>query len=410
MNAKPKPSPAQGTLPALALHGGRPVRATRLPLGRPSIGDAEVAAAADAVRRGLLTGNGPLGRQVEEALAQILDGTPVLFVTSCTAALEASVLLSGARPGDEVLCPSFTFVSTANAIVRAGARPIFVDIDAETLNIDPASISRAIGPRTRAIIVVHYGGRACDMDRILDVAGRHSLRVIEDAAHALGGRYHGKALGTIGDFGCFSFHGTKDVVCGEGGALVCRDTADRQRAEILREKGTNRAAFLRGDVDKYTWVAAGSSYVASDVLAAILHAQLQRLPAILARKRELADRLTRLLQPIAQAVSLPIVWPGIESTWHLYPILFRPDLRDACIAALQAEGIGATFHYLPLHSSPFSLTHLGGRASDLPVTERVCASLIRLPLFALTTDQDLDDVATATIKVVRAMAPLADRP
>lgn len=401
--------PAPGSPPLLALDGGRPVRSTRLPLGQPTLGDAEAAAAADAVRRGQLTGNGPMGRRAEETLTGMLGGTPALFVTSCTSALEASVLLSGAGPGAEVLCPSFTFVSTANAIVRAGARPVFVDIDPATLNIDTDAIARAIGPRTRAIMVVHYGGRACEMDRVLDIAARHALRVIEDAAHGLGGRYRGRPLGTIGDFGCFSFHGTKDIVCGEGGALVCRNEQDRRRAEILREKGTNRAAFLRGEVDKYTWVAEGSSYVASDVLAAILDVQLQRLPEILARKRELATRLTRLLQPVASVLVLPEEWPGIESTWHLYPILVEPERRDRCLAALQAEGIGAAFHYVPLHSSPFGTTYLGGRASDLPVTERVSASLIRLPLFAAMTDQDLDDVAAAVIKVARVLLPRRDR-
>ena len=410
MNMVATSLPSGGEPSALAVNGGRPVRATRLPLGRPWIGDAEIAAAADAVKRGLLTGNGPLGRQAEEALARVLAGTPALLVTSCTAALEASVLLSGAGPGDEILCPSYTFVSTANAVVRAGARPVFVDIDAATLNIDPDQVAPAIGPRTRAVMVVHYAGRACPMDAILEIAARHSLRVIEDAAHALGGKYHGRPLGTIGDFGCFSFHGTKDVVCGEGGALVCRDPEDRRQAEILREKGTNRAAFLRGEVDKYTWVSEGGSFVASDVLAAILCAQLDRLPAILARKRELAERLTRLLQPIAGQVVLPAEWPGIESTWHLYPILVDHSVHDACLAALQAEGIGASFHFVPLHSSPFSRARFGGGDVNLPATDRVAASLIRLPLFASMTDQDLDDVAAATVKVIRGLAPPAYQP
>jgi dTDP-4-amino-4,6-dideoxygalactose transaminase len=408
MTTKPTMAPSHGAAQTLALDGGQPVRSSRLPLGRPWIGDAEIAAAADAVRRGLLTGNGPLGREAEQALTGVLDGTPALFMASCTAALEASVLLCDLGPGDEVLCPSFTFVSTANAILRGGATPVFVDIDEETLNIDPEAIDRAIGSRTRAVMVVHYGGRACQMDRILETARRHSLRVIEDAAHALGGRVGGRLLGTIGDFGCFSFHGTKDIVCGEGGALVCREPGDLRRAELLREKGTNRAAFLRGEVDKYTWIAEGSSFVASDVLAAILSAQLQRLPAILARKRELAARLTSRLEPIAHLARLPAEWPGIESAWHLYPILVAPERRDAIIAALQAEGIGATFHYVPLHSSPYALTQLGCRAADLPVTERVSASLVRLPFFAAMTDQDLDDVAGATIKVLGAMASSSD--
>ena len=374
-----------------------------LPLSRPSIGAAEAEAAADAVRRGLLTGGGPLGQQAEAALERVV-GRRALFVTSCTSALEASVVLAGAGPGDEVICPSFTFVSTANAIVRAGARPVLVDIDPETLNIDPDAIERAITPRTRAVIVVHYGGRACAMDRILDRAARHRLQVIEDAAHALGARWQGQPLGTVGDFGCISFHGTKDIVCGEGGALVCRRDDDLRRAEIMREKGTNRAQFLRGEVDRYTWIAPGSSYVASDVLAAILIAQLERLPGLLARKRALAARLSARLAPVAAVVRLPHEWPGIDSSWHLYPILVRPELRDPLIAALRADGIGATFHYVPLHSSPYGRDELGYAAADLPHTERVSASLIRLPLFAAMTDDDLEAVAAATLNGVSALA------
>jgi len=380
-----------------------PVKESFLPLSRPSIGAAEAEAAADAVRRGLLTGGGPLGQQAEAALERVIGRRP-LFVTSCTSALEASVVLAGAGPGDEVICPSFTFVSTANAIVRAGARPVLVDIDPETLNIDPDGIERAITPRTRALIVVHYGGRACAMDRILDLAARHRLQVIEDAAHALGARWQGQALGTVGDFGCFSFHGTKDIVCGEGGALVCRRDDDLRRAEIMREKGTNRAQFLRGEVDRYTWIAPGSSYVASDVLAAILIVQLERLPGLLARKRTLAARLSARLAPLADVVRLPREWPGIESSWHLYPILVRPELRDPLIAALRADGIGATFHYVPLHSSPYGRQELGYAAEDLPHTEHVSASLIRLPLFAAMTDDDLEAVAAATLNGVSALA------
>jgi len=390
------------SLDRLAVDGGSPVRDRMLPLGRPWITEREIQAAADAVRAGLLTGNGPLGRKAEEALEQVL-GTPALFMTSCTAALEAAVRLCGVRPGDEVICPSFTFVSSANAILCAGGRPIFADIDRRTLNVDPAAIEAAIGPRTRAIMVVHYGGRACAMDRVLEIAARHSLPVIEDAAHGLGARWQGRPLGTIGEFGCVSFHSTKDVVCGEGGALVCRRPEDRRRAEILREKGTNRAEFLRGEVDKYTWISEGSSYVASDVLAAILTAQLERLPLFIERKRHLATRLTGLLQPVAHLAELPGEWPGIESNWHLYPVLVAQALRDRVLAALRAEGIGAAFHYIPLHSSPFGRECLGYHASDLPVTEEVSASLVRLPLFAAMTDADLEDVGTATVKVLRRL-------
>ncbi len=391
---------------ALAIEGGAPVRRSRLPLTRPWMGEAEAEAAAQAVRANLLIGGGPAARVAEAALATHLDGARPLFLNSCSSALEASVLLSGVGPGDEVVLPSFTFVSCANAVVRAGARPVFADLDPATLNIDPVAIERVITPRTRAVMVVHYAGRACDMTAILELADRHGLRVIEDAAHGLGARWHGRPLGTIGDFGCFSFHGTKDVVCGEGGALVCRSESDRQRAEIMSEKGTNRAAFLRGEVDKYTWVAEGSSFVASDVLAAILTVQLGRLPAMLSRKRALAARLSARLAPLADRVVLPEEWPGVEGNWHLYPVLVPRDVRTRVLAALQAEGIGATFHYVPLHDSPFGRDRFGYSTGDLPATELVSASLVRLPLFSAMSDDDLEDVASATMKVVtRLVSP-----
>lgn len=389
----------------LAIDGGPPVRRDLLPLSRPLMDEAEAAAAAEAVRRHHLTGLGPEGRLLEDAFQQALEGRRMLFVTSCTSALEAAVRLAGAGPGDEVISPSFTFVSTANAVVRAGARPILVDVDPATLNIGPDACERALSPRTRAIIVVHYAGRACDMERFLEIGTRHGVRIIEDAAHGLGGRWRGQLLGTIGDFGCYSFHGTKDLVCGEGGGLVCRDAADQQRAEIMREKGTNRAQFLRGETDRYTWVDEGSSWIASDVLAAILRVQLGRFPQILARKRLLAEQLTARLAPVAGRVLLPAVWPGIDPTWHLYPVLVDPRERAAVIAALRAEGIGAAFHYVPLHSSPFGTARLGYAPGDLPHTERVSASLVRLPLFAAMSDEDLEDVAEAALKVFGRLRP-----
>jgi dTDP-4-amino-4,6-dideoxygalactose transaminase len=367
--------------------------------------DAEAAAAAEAIHRSALTGAGPYGRDAESALGRLLDGARPLLMNSCTSALEAAVTLAGVGPGDEVVLPSFTFVSCANAVVRAGARPVFADIDRETLNIDPAAIAAAITPRTRAVIVVHYAGRACDMTRILEITRHAKVVVIEDAAHALGATWNGRSLGTIGDYGCFSFHGTKDVVCGEGGALICSREEDRDRAEMLREKGTNRDSFLRGDVAKYSWVAEGSSYVLSDVLAAILLVQLSRLPAILARKRALARALSAALSRIADRVILPREWPGIESSWHLYPILVPAGSRDQVIAALGAEKITAAFHYVPLHESPYARRRFGTTTGMLPVTEMVGASLVRLPLFAAMSDDDLADVADATVRVIEAVVP-----
>ena len=409
MSSRNELASTPGPADRLAADGGTPVRASRLPLSRPLIGEAEAAAAADAVLRGCGAGDGPLGRAAEADLGRVLDGARPLFMSSCTMALEAAIQLSDVRPGDDVVLPSFTFVSCANAVVRAGGRPVFADVDLETLNLDPNAVERAITPRTRAIIMVHYGGRVSAMDELADLAKRRGIRLIEDAAHALGSRWHGRPAGTIGDFGCFSFHGTKDIVCGEGGALVCKSDADLRRAEILREKGTNRSAFFRGEVDKYTWVAEGSSLVAAEVLAAILQVQLGRLPMILARKRELAARLTARLEPVRDVAQVPVEWTESLSSWHLYPILVPADVRDRVLEALHAEGIGATFHYVPLHSSPFARERFGYRPEDLPVTEHVGASLVRLPLFAAMSDQDLEDVAAATVKVLHALVPSAKR-
>lgn len=384
----------------LAVEGGRAVRTSSpLPLSRPWIDDREVQAVADAVRRGALIGAGAIGREIEAALGSVLGVPRPLLMNSCSSALEAAVLLSGVGPGDEVILPSFTFVSCANAVVRAGGRPVFVEVDPASCNIDPSAVARAVTPRTRAVMVVHYAGRPCDMDPLLDVARSHHLRLIEDAAHALGGTWQDRPLGTLGDFGCFSFHGSKDVVCGEGGALVCRDAADVEAAEILREKGTNRSAFMRGEVSKYEWVALGGSLILSDVLAAMLGPQLRRLPEILDRKRELARGLRTALGDLGELVGLPPA--SEESSWHLFPILVPAAVRGRVIEALRAEGIGAAFHFVPLHDSPYGREQLGYRHGDLPVTEQVGARLVRLPLFPTMTDADLNDVAAATSKVVR---------
>jgi dTDP-4-amino-4,6-dideoxygalactose transaminase len=386
----------------LAIDGGIPVRTTRLPLSRPWLGEEEAAAAAEAVRAGCGPGDGPECRRTEAALAEILGVRRALFMSSCTSALEAAILLSGVQHGDEVVLPSFTFVSCANAVMRAGGRPVFADVDPATMNLDPASVERVVTPRTRAVIVVHYAGRISGLDELAALCQGRGIRLIEDAAHALGSQWNGQLAGTIGDFGCFSFHGTKDVVCGEGGALVCREPADTRRAEILREKGTNRSAFIRGEVDKYTWVAEGGSFVAAEVLAAVLRVQLGRLPAILQRKRALASALTAALEPIGHLLTLPREWPGMSTSWHLYPVLVPARHRDRILAALQAEGIGATFHYVSLHASPFARDRFGYRPEELPHTVAISDSLVRLPLFAAMSDADLADVAAAARKVIVA--------
>ncbi len=347
----------------------------------------------EAVRAALAsqtTGDGPFGRKVEARLSGMLDSRKVLLTTSCTHALELALIALGIGPGQEVITPSFTFVSTANAALRVGARPVFAEIDERTLGLDAQDVERRLTPRTAAIIPVHYAGVAPDMQPILDLARARGLRVIEDAAQGLAARWRGRPLGTLGDASCFSFHETKNVSCGEGGALAIADPELGRRAEIAREKGTNRAAFLRGEVDKYTWVAEGSSYVQSDVLAAILDVQLGKLAEIQARRAAICARYRAGLGAWAAAsgVRLPAELPEREPNHHIFYLLY-PDAasRDRALAALRARGVMASFHYVPLHSSPQGRSL--GPQPELPVTERVAATLMRLPLHPRLPDADV---------------------
>ena len=353
----------------------------------------------EAVRAALAghtTGDGPFGRRVEGRLSSMLDSRKVLLTTSCTHALELALLALGIGPGQEVITPSFTFVSSANAALRVGAMPVFAEIDERTLGLDPQDVERRLTPRTAAILPVHYAGVAPDMEPILDLAQRRGLRVVEDAAQGLAASWRGRPLGTLGDAGCFSFHETKNVSCGEGGAIAIADPELAKRAEIAREKGTNRAAFFRGEVDKYTWVAEGSSYVQSDVLAAILDAQLDKLAEIQARRSAVTARYRAGLQDWADArgVRLPAVLPEREPNHHIFYLLY-PDAarRDRTLAALRAEGVLATFHYVPLHSSPHGRSL--GPQPELPVTDRVASTLLRLPLHPRLSDGDVDRVVEA---------------
>jgi len=354
----------------------------------------------ESVRRALagrVAGNGPFGQRVEERLSAMLAGHRVLLTTSCTHALELALMALGVGPGAEVVCPSFTFVSTANAILRVGARPVFADIDEETLGLDPADVAARVTSRTAALLPVHYGGIAPDMDALLALARGKGLRVVEDAAQGLAASYRGAPLGTLGDAGCFSFHETKNVTCGEGGALAVSDPALGARAEIIREKGTNRSAFLRGEVDKYTWVDEGSSFIISDVLAAILDAQLDKLPEIQARRRAVSQRYRERLSGWARrrGVKMQAELPDRETNDHLFAILLPdPRRRDAFLAFLKGRGVMATFHYVPLHSSPFWQRYAGASPS-LPVTDRVSAALVRLPLHPRLGEDDLDRVVSA---------------
>lgn len=354
-----------------------------IPFNRPSRVGHEMEYVAQAVANGHISGDGPYSRRCHQLLEEALGVSKVLLTTSCTHALEMAALLVEIKPGDEVILPSFTFVSTANAFVLRGARPVFADIRPDTLNIDEQQIEGLITPRTRALVVVHYAGVGCEMNEIARVAARHNLIVIEDNAHGLFGKYRDRYLGTFGQLATQSFHETKNFSCGEGGALLINDAPYRERAEIIREKGTNRSRFFRGQVDKYTWVDVGSSYLPSDMLAAFLLAQLEERARVQARRREVWETYYRELADWARkhGVGLPTVPGYCEQAYHLFYLLL-PSLaaRQALIAHLRARGILAVFHYLPLHLSPMG-EQFGGRLGACPVTEMVSERLLRLPFF-----------------------------
>ena len=384
----------------LAVDGGTPVRRARLPLHRPWFDHREAEAVREVLSRGQVAGDGPHGRELERLVRERTGARAALAVNSCTAALEMAFAAIGLANGDEVILPSFTFVSTANAVIRAGGRPVFADITPDTWNLDPADVERRITAKTRAVVPVHYAGMACDLEALDEIAGRHDLIVVEDAAHAANASYRGRPLGTWGSCGALSFHETKDLVVGEGGMLLVRDDEKLvQRAEIIREKGTDRTAFLRGERAKYTWVGVGSSYVLSDVLAAIAIVQLQKLDDVTRRKTAQAERLLAALRPYQGAVQLPVVPAGSIPNWHVFAILVDPERRDWVLEALRAEGIGAAFHYIPLHSAPFAKGAGLSPTGELPVTDRVARSLVRLPISAAFSDDDCADVIAACCKV-----------
>ncbi len=366
----------------------------RIPFNKPALLGNEFRYMQDAIARGHVSGGGFYGRQCETLLEQTLGVPRALLTTSGTHALEMAALLLDVQPGDEVIVPAFTFVSTVNAFVLRGAVPVFVDIRRDTLNLDEGRLAERLTPRTRAIVAVHYGGVACAMEAIAAIAGAHGVAVVEDNAHGLFGRYQGRALGGLGRLAAVSFHETKNVSCGEGGALLVNDPALVERAEIIREKGTDRSRFFRGMVDKYTWVDLGSSYVLSDILAAFLYAQLEARAKIAARRRRVWEYYATHLRPWATAhgVGLPTVPADCEPPYHLFYLLLRSGAqRQRLIAHLAAAGILAVFHYLPLHLSAMG-QRFGGRPGDCPVTEDVSERLLRLPFY-----NDLTEAEQATV-------------
>ncbi len=369
---------------------------------RADISESDRAFLAEAIAGGHSSGNGVFTQKTEAALQRSLGTSRALLTTSCTHALEMSALLCNLSPGDKVIVPSYTFVSTASAFAMFGAEPVFVDSRKDTLNIDAALIERAVTPQTKAICVVHYGGVACEMDAIIEIASRHNLILIEDNAHGLFAKHKGKYLGTFGSMATQSFHETKNITCGEGGALLIDDVDLVERAEILREKGTNRSRFLRRQVDKYTWVDIGSSWVMSDLLAAILWGQLQRASEINSRRVEIWDRYHLELAEWADrfGVLRPHVPEGCEHVGHVYHVRFQTgDQRTRFIDHMKHRQISCVFHYQPLHVSPVG-RRFGGQPGQCPVAEHAGECLVRLPLFNTLSDNQQTRVIEAVTEFV----------
>lgn len=368
-----------------------------VPFNRPRTVGRELAYVQDAIERGAISGDGYYAGLAQGWLEERLGAARAILTTSCTDALEMCALLLDLRPGDEVIMPSFTFVSTASAFVLRGARPVFVDIRPDTLNIDERLIEAAITPKTRAIVVVHYAGVGCEMDEIVRIARRHGIALVEDNAHGLLGRYRGRVLGSFGSLATQSFHETKNIICGEGGALIVNDASLVEHALILRDKGTDRSRFLRGLVDKYSWVAAGSSFLPSDMLAAFLYAQMECAGAIQARRRAIWERYERELTPWSAAydVRRPFIPDDCEQAYHMYYLLLPTRaLRDAFIAHLKAREVYAVFHYVPLHSSEFARAN-GLYRDELRVTDERSGQLVRLPFFENLTEDEQGKVIDA---------------
>jgi dTDP-4-amino-4,6-dideoxygalactose transaminase len=354
-----------------------------IPFNRPFVGGYSEQYLLECLASGHLSGDGVFTKRSRELLESLLGVARVLLTTSCTHALEMAALLLDIRPGDEVILPTYTFVSTVNAFVLRGATPRFVDIRPDTLNLDERLVPAAVGDRTRVIVPVHYAGVGCEMEALSALALKQDLSIVEDNAHGLFGRYRGKLLGSFGVLGTQSFHETKNLSCGEGGALLVNEPGLIEQAEIIREKGTNRSRFFRGQVDKYTWVGLGSSYLPSELLAALLLAQLEARDEIQLARRRVWERYATGLGAWAKQydVRLPFVPDYCEQTWHMfYIILPSLDSRQRLIAYLRAQHISAVFHYVPLHLSSMG-KRFGGREGQCPVAEDLSGRLLRLPFF-----------------------------
>ena len=363
-----------------------------IPFNRPFVDGRVWEYIKEVVDRGKLSGDGPMCRSVEQQLRNLFSIKHALLTSSCTHGLEMATMVLNLGPGDEVIIPSFTFVSTANAILRGRGKPVFCEINERTATIDVEDLERRITKKTRAVIVVHYAGVAAEMDEICALARRHNIVVIEDAAQGVNAKYKGKFLGTIGDIGSYSFHDTKNYVCGEGGAFLTNNETLARKAEIVREKGTNRANFLRGEVDKYTWVDEGGSFILSDVLAAMLKYQLDMLDEIQRRRKHIYGLYMKGLKELEKGgkLRLPIIPEYCDSNYHIFHILLRDEHQRVMVTnKLKEAGVGAAFHYVPLHSSPYAQSALGTEGLQLPVTDSMYHRLLRLPMYPQLEDADV---------------------
>lgn len=369
-----------------------------IPFNKPFISGKELYYIADSVMRGAISGNGYYTKQCEELLSEITSCQRVLMTNSCTAALEMACMLIDLKPSDEVIMPSYTFVSTANAVVLRGATPVFCDIREDTFNLDETKIEACITEKTKAIIPVHYAGQSCEMKAIMSIAKKHDLYVIEDAAQSVGAYQNGVHAGTVGDFGCFSFHETKNLMCGEGGALLINNPEFVEKAEIIREKGTNREAFFRKEAELYTWVDTGSSYLPSELQMAFLYAQLENLHEIEEKRKIAVEYYLLHLKPLEEQgfLKLPIILDNNDVNYHLFAIICRNKKeRDGLIEFLKQHEIYAVFHYIPLHSSPEGKKVSRIVGSTLPVTDRVSNCLIRIPVYYEITEEEQRHVVSA---------------
>ena len=378
-----------------------------VPFNRPWATGDELGHIEQAIAGGHLSGRGPYTRRCTDWLEAQTRAGRALLTHSGTGALEMAALVGGIEPGDEVILPSFTFVTSASAFVLRGAVPVFVDVRPDTLNLDEALVEAAITPRTRAVVPVHYAGVACEMDTLCAIAQRHGLRVVEDAAHALTATYHGRPLGSIGDLGTVSFHETKNLIAGEAGALLVNDPALADQAEVVLDKGTDRARFLRGEAQRYTWTALGSSFAPSEITAAFLWAQLERAEEITAMRAAVWSRYHEALAGLEAAGALrrPVVPDGCHHNAHMYYVLLADgEARGRVIASLEERGVNAVFHFVPLHSSPAG-RRLGRAAGDLPVTDAASARLLRLPLWPGMQDADVTHVIGSLHEALGHPAP-----